>query len=301
MKKLLFSFCFSIFGLFTTLEVLSTEKYTPYKDSEKIEIRDLVDLINKENNKTPEEILDDPYMRKYINDFLGWLKYIKDLDVPDKSSDRTPEDLIKVFPDIPTKAGLELIPCLIRNNENKPFELIESSNKSLSISPNWFAYQCRGLGKYISGEYVSAIKDFNRSLEMMPKYYLNMAAETMNYMSLSKYELKEYKDAIADINGSIAISAIIKQPKGRYFHNRGLFLYAASDQEPNSKKARQKQASKDFSKAIRLRSTVLPNSYYLRALVDYELGVKTDDLICDDISKAAELGLKSDIFNDICK
>ena len=44
----------------------------------------------------------------------------------------------------------------------------------------------------------------------------------------------------------------------------------------------------DFSKAIKLGSTVLPNSYYLRALVDYELGVKTDDLICDDISRIAD-------------
>ena len=301
MKKLLISFCFSIFGLFNTSALLSTEKYIPYEDSEKIDLRDFVDQINKEYEKTPEEILDDPYMVKYINDFLGWLKYINDLDIPEKSSDRTPEDLIKVFPDIPTKAGLELIPCLMRSNENNSNKLIESSNKSLAISPNWFGYQCRGLGKYISGEYDSSIKDFNRSLEMMPKYYLTMAAETMNYMSLAKYELKEYKDAIADSNGAIAISALIKKPKGRYFHNRGLFLYAASDQEPKYKIARKKQASKDFSRAIKLGSTVLPNTYYLRALVDYEIGIRDEFLICEDVYKANELGLKSDLFNDICK
>ena len=84
MKKLLISFCFSIFGLFNTSALLSTEKYIPYEDSEKIDLRDFVDQINKEYEKTPEEILDDPYMVKYINDFLGWLKYINDLDIPEK-------------------------------------------------------------------------------------------------------------------------------------------------------------------------------------------------------------------------
>ena len=240
MKKILFAIYIFIFGTFLPLETLSEEKYTPYKDSETVGVEKFIDLINKEYRKTPEEILSDPYMAKYINDFIDWINYVNALDLPKKESDRTPEDLIKIYPDIPTKAALELIPCLARSNQIKPNVLIYAGNNSLELSPNWFAYQCRGLGKYLSEDYSSAITDFKRSLEMMPKYYLTLAGETFNYMALSKYELKQYKDAITDVNGAIAASALIKDPKGRYFHNRGLFLYMASDEEPKYKVARLK-------------------------------------------------------------
>ena len=301
MKKLLFAIYFFLLGSFLPLEILSEEKYTPYKDSEIINIRDFVDLINQEYQKTPEEILSDPYMRKYINDFLGWLKYMNNLDIPKNTEERTPEDLIKVYPDIPTKAALELLPCMISWDESKGNQIIEAGNKSLEIAENWFAYQCRGLGNYYLGKNIEAIKDLKKSLEMMPKYYLPVGAETFNYLALAKYELKEYKDAIADINGAITVSAIIKKPKGRFFHNRGLFLYMASNEEPKYKIARLKQASKDFSQSIKLQHAQLANSHYLRAMTNYQLNKNDKKIICDDISKAEKLGLRSDFLKYSCK
>tara|TARA_B100000886_G_scaffold335548_1_gene292794 strand:+ start:47 stop:952 length:906 start_codon:yes stop_codon:yes gene_type:complete len=301
MKKILFTICIFIFGTFLPLEILSEEKYTPYKDSETVEVEEFIDLINKEYRKSPEEILSDPYMAKYINDFIDWTNYLNALDLPEKTSDRTPKDLIKVYPDIPTKAALELLPCMISWDESKGNQLIEAGNKSLEISPNWFAYQCRGLGNYYLGKNIEAIKDLKKSLEMMPKYYLPVAAETFNYMALSKYELKEYKDAITDVNGAIAASALIKDPKGRYFHNRGLFLYMASDEEPKYKVARLKQARKDFSNAIKLKSIVRPNSYYLRAMTNYQLNKNDKKIICDDLFKAEQLGIENDFSKSFCE
>ena len=55
MKKILFAIYIFIFGTFLPLEILSEEKYSPYKDSEKLEVEEFIDLINKEYRKTPEE------------------------------------------------------------------------------------------------------------------------------------------------------------------------------------------------------------------------------------------------------
>ena len=100
---------------------------------------------------------------------------------------------------------------------------------------------------------------------------------------------------------AIAISALIKDPKGRYFHKRGLFLYIASNEEPKYKIARLKQARRDFSNAIKLKSTLQPNSYYLGAMTNYQLDNNSKDLICDDLFKAEQLGIKNDFSKSFCE
>ena len=75
----------------------------------------------------------------------------------------------------------------------------------------------------------------------------------------------------------------------------------ASDEEPKYKVARLKQARKDFSNAIKLKSIVQPNSYYLRAMTNYQLNKNDKKIICDDLFKAEQLGIENDFSKSFCE
>lgn len=288
-----------IFEVFNPLKVLSEESYKPYRESEKMNFLELKEFMQKEFEKTPDEILKDPNYSKIMKEYIDYILYLGTLEMPKNPADRTPLDLIKTLPDISYEARVELIPCLIEANKLKGIELIESANKSLEIQSNWFAFDCRGRGQYNLGNNQAAIKDYTLSLNLMPKYYLPMAAETFNAMGLAKYEIEQYEDAIADINSAIVLASILKKPKANYFYNRGLVITIMMLSKDEKDIKLLKKVLMDLSRSIDLNPNVA-EAYYLRALIREELEPENKEKICIDVNRTNELGLRHNELSEFC-
>jgi len=96
------------------------------------------------------------------------------------------------------------------------------------------AFISRGYAKYMLGEYLAAIEDFNKAIELNPKY-----SDALNGRGLAKYRLGEYSAAIEDFNKAIELD-----PKdSTAFNNRGLAKYSLGEYSA---------AIEDFNKVIEL-------------------------------------------------
>lgn len=139
-----------------------------------------------------------------------------------------------------------------------------------------------GVAKVFSGDSRSAIRDFDKALELDAKGTTFKLVDAYNFRGIEKYKIKDFYGAINDFNKSIALN-----PNDAVtYYNRGL---AKSDLKNNE------DAIIDYSTAIKLN----PNygiAYMNRAVAR---GLSNDTKnACSDFHKAAELGI-SDAYRAI--
>ncbi|MBI5587181.1 MAG: tetratricopeptide repeat protein [Deltaproteobacteria bacterium] len=115
------------------------------------------------------------------------------------------------------------------------------------------AYNSRGLVYQDLGEHKEAIADFNRAIELDPRY-----AFPYNNRGYSYQRMKDYGQAAKDYDRAIELDPGIASP----YNNRGLLRYELGDYN---------NAVADFKKAIEL-DTKLLHAYVNMALAHTELG-----------------------------
>ena len=163
-----------------------------------------------------------------------------------------------------TQKGMELY-------EKREFmEAILNLNKAIEIDPKYSqAYFARGNIKGIFEDYHGAMKDYNSAIESNPKLFYGYF-ERGNV----KMKLQDYFGAIADYTSAIALNENYVEA---YF-NRGKakqFLQAYEE------------AINDCTKIIQI-NPKSKDAYYMRGLLHLEFG--DQKLGCLDLSKAGELG-----------
>jgi len=78
---------------------------------------------------------------------------------------------------------------------------IKDFNKAIEINPKYAnAYYDRGLAKAKLGDYRGALKDYNKTIEINPKHKMAYA-----FRGVAKANLGDYRGAIEDYNKTIEI------------------------------------------------------------------------------------------------
>ncbi|SEQ05235.1 tetratricopeptide repeat protein [Flavobacterium urocaniciphilum] len=124
------------------------------------------------------------------------------------------------------------------------------------------------------GEYLKAIKDYDKAIE------LNPSGDVYNNRAYSKYLANDLNGALKDYE-----NAILLNPKNeKYFHDRGMIY---------NKLGKLNEALEDYTKAISI-NPKLKEAYINRAVVKYKL--KDLDGACKDAKMAKELGFDTSKF-----
>jgi tetratricopeptide (TPR) repeat protein/S1-C subfamily serine protease len=132
---------------------------------------------------------------------------------------------------------------------------IQIYNKIISENPEAYLYSNRGLVKSISGDKKSAVIDYDKAIELNPKY-----ATAYSNRGITKFELGDKIGAISDFEQAIKIdpgSAIA-------YSNRGLAKFQSGDKV---------EAISDYNKAIEL-DDKFANAYFNRGSYKYYAGDK---------------------------
>ena len=114
-------------------------------------------------------------------------------------------------------------------------------------------YFKKGNYKYSLKDYIGAINDFDKSIELNPQeaiYY--------NYRGVSEFELKDYHGAITDFTKAIELNP----QKASNYNNRGVVKHRLGDYEG---------ATYDYEQAIGIDSQS-PNPYMWRGFTKYNQG-----------------------------
>lgn len=162
---------------------------------------------------------------------------------------------------------------------------IAEFNKAIEIEPQKaFYYILRGWAKDGLQDYRGAITDYDKAIEIKPNN-----DDTYNSRGLSKAKLHDNKGAFADFKIALEIN-----PKNclSYF-NRGLLEYDLQYYYTSIE---------DFDMAIEIcpKEFNLSSMYYTRGLAKLKIGQK--DSGCLDFSKAGELGMVEayDTIKELC-
>jgi tetratricopeptide (TPR) repeat protein len=132
-------------------------------------------------------------------------------------------------------------------------------------------YLFRGFAKHDFENYIGAIADYTKAIELNPIY-----AEAYHNRGLAKYGLEDYRGAIADLNKAIELGLSLMKYESYLF--RGLAKHELKDYQG---------AIADYNKVIELHPGYRI-TYFYRGLVKIDLGQK--DSGCMDLSKAGEMG-----------
>jgi serine/threonine protein kinase/lipoprotein NlpI len=111
---------------------------------------------------------------------------------------------------------------------------IKNYTKSITIKPNFLAYQNRGYGYGMSGNIDKAIKDFNEALKLDDSNYL-----TYYYRAFAYINKKNYKSALSDLS-----EAIDKVPDNEREILAKLYEYRASTYRMLNQKEEEKNDEK---------------------------------------------------------
>jgi tetratricopeptide (TPR) repeat protein len=156
---------------------------------------------------------------------------------------------------------------------------ISDFNKAIELNPRYAdAYNNRGAAYAKKGEYEKAISDYSKAIELNPRY-----ADAYYNRGLAYYGKGEYDKAISDFNKAIELNPIDADA----YYNRGA-VYA--------KKGEYEKAISDYSKAIDLNQKDA-EAYYNRGLAYYGKGEY--DKAISDFNKAIELNPRyADAYNN---
>lgn len=155
-------------------------------------------------------------------------------------------------------------------------------NKALELDPDYYlAYYMRGTIKEAFEDIHGAMKDFNTAIEKNEKY-----AEAYFARGLIKYRLQDYYGAISDFTSTIKLDA------------DNLKAYFKRGQAKQQLEAYQ-DAINDCTKILQIKPNNV-DAYFLRGILRLEFGQLQEG--CLDLSKAGELGdLKAyDVIRDRC-
>lgn len=161
---------------------------------------------------------------------------------------------------------------------------IEDFDKAIASNPTFIqAFQNRGYAKANIQDFMGAIADYNKELEIKdsnPIYHNDNNDDVYNNRGVAKYNLKDYSGAASDFNKAIELNS------GESIHR----LY----------KANSLYQLKDFMGVITECNYMIESfhfnnydkndAYYWRGLAKIQIGQKESG--CLDLSKAGELGFK---------
>lgn len=161
---------------------------------------------------------------------------------------------------------------------------IEDFDKAIISNPTFIqAFQNRGYAKANIQDFMGAITDYNKELEIKdndPNYRIDKNDKVYNNRGVAKYNLKDYRGAASDFNKAIELNS------GESIHR----LY----------KANSLYQLKDFMGVITECNYIIESfhfnkydkndAYYWRGLAKIQIGQKESG--CLDLSKAGELGFK---------
>ena len=174
---------------------------------------------------------------------------------------------------------------------------IQESDK-ISDELSLYDYNKRGLQKYMLGDYVGAIKDYDQAIELsldtidvdpIKKFGRTIACrDAYSSRGNAKTMIKDYHGAISDYNNAIKFGN--NEKTDHNYFNRGLAKANLGDI---------RGAILDFDEAIRL-TPDFANAYFTRGYVKLQSGER--DSACLDWSKAGELGFSKayDMIKEYC-
>ncbi len=156
----------------------------------------------------------------------------------------------------------------------KTEEIIKHFDISIQLQPdNFMAYNGRGMIYSKIGQYNEAIEDYNKAININPKYYYIFKA--YNNIGIAYAQQGQYKEAINDFNKAIAL----KPGYSDAYYNRGV-AYANM--------GRYQQAIEDYNKSIMLKPGYT-EAYYNRGVACTNLGEYQSAI--DNYDKAIHLKL----------
>ncbi|MEE8329020.1 MAG: tetratricopeptide repeat protein [Thermodesulfovibrionia bacterium] len=172
---------------------------------------------------------------------------------------------------IKTETAIHLFKGTSYTKKGQYDKAINDYNKAIEINPKFaVAYINRGLAYRRKGQYNQAISDFNKAIEINPKFALAYTNRGLAYINKAQYDR-----AISDFNKAIEIN-----PKfALAYTNRGLVY---------RKKGQYDQAISDYNKAIKI-NPKFALAYDNRGFV-YLVKLGNEIKGCADWEKACELG-----------
>ena len=208
--------------------------------------------------------------QKKISLFKIIEKKLKELDEDEK------KNTIKGYGKAGIVKNLELSYAMIGLNKYKLKQYKEALNnfdKAIELNPKFaLPWHYRGMSKEKLGQPEEAMKSYDRAIELNPEYVLPWF-----YRGMLKCESDQYKEAIKDYNQAIKLD-----PKNAYcaycYRSRGYAKFKLEQYE---------EAIKDFDKAIELNPT-LACAYASRGFINFYIKQQYKDARID-LLKAKEL------------
>ena len=160
-------------------------------------------------------------------------------------------------------------------------------SKALKVKKTFYSFLQRGISKYELKNYEDAINDFTEAISLNPEY-----TPSYYFIANCKYELENYEGAVLDLNSAIQLAD--KHNGMGYFYNRMNQFFSHSGDDLLYGLRGQckyemdyfKDAIKDFNKAIEIKSTNDIHLYH-RAKCKYELD--DDNGALDDLNKSLKI------------
>jgi tetratricopeptide (TPR) repeat protein len=143
---------------------------------------------------------------------------------------------------------------------------------------NYYAYYCRGTAYAGLGQYLPAINDYSRAIELNPGF-----EKTYNNIALTYRDLKNYSRAIENFNKSIELNPNYAEA----YNNRGIVYFELKKYQ---------QALDDYNRAIDL-NPLLEEAYNNRGEAFSRLGLYNEALL--DYNRAIDLNPQyADAYNN---
>ena len=181
------------------------------------------------------------------------------------------------------------------SKEDYPLSIYYFS-KALKLKKTFYLFLKRGISKYELKNYEDAIDDFKEAILLNAEY-----TPSYYYIAKCKYALENYAGAIDDLNSAIKLSDKhnrIDESFNRmniFFHNSGDDLLYSLRGQCKYEMDHYKNAIEDFNKAIEINSH--PLDFFYRAECKYELDDYEGALY--DINKSLKLSPKKEYALDL--